>query len=357
MRSSVPRLPQLDDLVASHTSAHRRLADELRAAAPHVQSLFRFVQRRLVIESLANAQPTLVSDPAIVFPTPRSFLGLMLQRRMIAISTALRHIDARRTMRLEGLVEHVVVPSTPFALHALLEASNPSERETNPGMLRATPTNWVPEVNPFVHAPGPECAELVDAAIDMAGRAPAAAVARAGWLTFTLLSIHPFVDGNGRTSRMLFHAIAADELELGFDWGIAEQWSLQRVGYIDALKTGQRVGYYDPDRLDPQPFMRFSAEASTAGARLCAERVRLLQSEHRELVSRGFDPDAAMLLMAVRLNRIGTLGELGRLGLDDVRVTEIVEALTRRGILAWVPRHAGWRTMEHPDPLGLAVVR
>ena len=252
-----------------------------------------------------------------------------------------------------GLVEHIVAPSTPMALHALFESSNPMDRETNPGMLRATPVNWVPETNPFVHAEGPDCPPLVDAAIDMATRAPAPAVARAGWLTFTLLSIHPFVDGNGRTSRMMFHAVAADDLAVGLDWGIAEQWSLRRSLYIDALQRGQQVGSYVPERLDALPFMTFSAEASADGADLCRERLRVLSDEHSSLVAGGLGKDAAQVLLAVRLQRVATLRQLERLGHDDEALVAIVESLVHRNLLHWRSRHAGWRTADHPDPIGL----
>jgi hypothetical protein len=194
---------------------------------------------------------------------------------------------------------------------------------------------------------------LVEAAVDLAVRAPAPAVARAGWLTFTMLSIHPFVDGNGRTSRMLFHAVAGAELPLGFDWGIAEQWALHRDAYIEALQEGQRVGAYEPARLDPLPFMHLSARASAAGARLCTERARRLGAEVAELVDRGASVDAATVLVGVRLQRIATLGQLARLGLPDERLVEVVEALLAGGALRWAPRHAGWRTAEHPDPIGL----
>ena len=192
-----------------------------------VHALFVFQQQRLLVEALANTQPT-VSNQPLLFPAPRAFLSTMLQRRVGACAAAVRHVDSRIAMCRMGRVEHAADLSTPLALHALLESSNPMDRETNPGLLRATPVNWEPETNPFVHAEGPDCPPLVDASIDMATRAPAPAVARAGWLTFTLLSIHPFVDGNGHTSRMMFHAIAADDLAIGLDWGIAGPWWFHR---------------------------------------------------------------------------------------------------------------------------------
>jgi hypothetical protein len=350
---AVPPLPLLPAAIAArHAEAHARLAAALGAADPLVHSLFVFQQHRLLLESLANAQPTFSTTP-LLFPAPRSFLSTVLERRVRACAAAVRHVDSRIAMFRMGRLERTVDSSTPTALHALFESSNPMDRETNPGLLRATPVNWVPETNPFVHAEGPDCPPLVDAAIDMAVRAPAPAVARAGWLTFTLLSIHPFVDGNGRTSRMLFHAIAADDLAVGLDWGIAEQWSLRRAAYIDALQLGQKVGSYKPEQLDALPFMTFSAHVSADGADLCRERLRMLAEEHRSLMSAGLAGEAAQVLLAVRLQRVATLGQLDRLGHAGEALIAIVEAMVRHGVLRWAPRHAGWRTAEHPDPVGL----
>jgi hypothetical protein len=168
-----------------------------------------------------------------------------------------------------------------------------------------------------------------------------------------VLSIHPFVDGNGRTSRMLFHAIAGEDLGTGLDWGVAEQWSQRRPDYIDALQQGQRVGTYAPDRLDPLPFMVFSAGASTHGALLCRERLVQLDAQLAEARAAGLPDHAAMVVIAVRLQRIATLRQLERLGLPGERLVEVVEALVHAGALRWAPRHAGWRTAEHPDPIGL----
>ena len=154
--AGVPPMPPLPAaLVARHAAAHARLAADLDAADPRVHALFVFQQQRLLVEALANTQPT-VSNQPLLFPAPRAFLSTMLQRRVGACAAAVRHVDSRIAMCRMGRVEHAADLSTPLALHALLESSNPMDRETNPGLLRATPVNWEPETNPFVHAEGPD---------------------------------------------------------------------------------------------------------------------------------------------------------------------------------------------------------
>jgi hypothetical protein len=99
--------------------------------------------------------------------------------------------------------------------------------------------------------------------------------------------------------------------------------------------------------------MTLSAELSADGADLCRERLRVLAEQQRALVSRGLAPEAAQVLLAVRLQRIATLGQLDRLRHDDQALVAIVESLVRHELLRWAPRHAGWRTADHPDPIGL----
>ena len=61
---------------------------------------------------------------------------------------------------------------------------------------------------------------------------------------FQLVSIHPFADGNGRTSRLLMSCILA-----GFDLPIFYVYKSNRISYIQALekarKTGNTAVFYD----------------------------------------------------------------------------------------------------------------
>ena len=358
----VPMLPLLDErALSSYHEAHRALADSVAVAGP-AAAVFRGLQRRLLIESLANVQPIVagVQFPPL-FPAPRAFLTRAHLLRMRSAAAALEYVDSRLTMHRHGLIGGVLDQSTPLVLHALTEASRPSAKVSNAGMFRRTPIAFVEGLSPYRHPPGEQCDEMIGAAIDMASHAPAPAVARAAWLAFTLMSVHPFVDGNGRSARLLHLLLASTELPLRIDWGVVEQWSLDRTGYLDALRSGQMIGEFDPARLDARPFMTYAVETSTAGAHLARRRVEALTAEHHRLADRGYHDDHAVVTMAVEIHRVATirelsdLGDLGDPGGGRTRLTEVVKELVASGVLTWVGRGAGRRTPDGPEPMGLAV--
>ncbi|MCU1394208.1 MAG: hypothetical protein JWM34_2636 [Ilumatobacteraceae bacterium] len=352
---TVPPLPPTDPgLVDDHRIAHERLHRQVADRAPHAVTLFTVQQRRLVVESLAYVQPV-VSRPehAQVVVPPRAFLTRSAQRRMLGASVAFRHMDSRVTMYRSGDVPSVVVPSTPMVLHALLESAVPStDGETNPGMLRTTLTNWMPEANDYAHPPAHMVTELVDEAIHVANFADAPACARAAWLTFTMLSIHPFVDGNGRTSRALYMAMVAPSLPLGIDWGSLEQWSAWRGEYVAALQAGQQVDSYDPANMSAAAFIDFATRASIDGANLCAARIEAIERRLDEL-ERQVPRAHAVIETIVSMLGIATLAEVAACRLPAAEIDAVVADLIATGRLQWVHRPHGRRTMERPEPFGL----
>jgi hypothetical protein len=353
----VPLLPPLEpEVVVAHERAHDHLASAFRSAERSAQRLFVMVQRRIVVESLAYVQPVSANaDQQLIIPPPRAFLSRSKQRRMQGADAAFRHLDSRSAMRQLGSIAAVLHRTTPVVLHALLEGPAPSDRETNPGMLRVTPTSWKPEASSYIHPPAAVVPELVDASVRFVLEAPAPACVRASWLTFTMLSIHPFVDGNGRTSRALAMAVMADELALGIDWGLLEQWSVRRWAYIEALQAGQAIPEYDPLTLDPRPFIEFSTTMSIDGAVLCLQRLQFIGHLVDDAGRRGLSGDHALVYVAVQLLDHASMFELESLGLSAVEVTEIVDGLARSGLVRWAARPPSRRTADDPDRHALVV--
>ncbi len=349
-------MPPLDDeLPAAYDASHARLGAAFNDASAEVRMLFTFLQRRLVAESLAYLQPVEAAPrPPLMFPPPRAALTLAQQLRLQGARSAFRYLDSRSTMVRDGAIPTVVTVSTPHVLHALLEGPCPSSRETNAGMLRATPTAWKPEANSFMHPPAGMCEELVAAAVDLATTAPAHPCARAGWLTFAMLSIHPFVDGNGRTSRALFLAVSQEHLPLGVDWAVLDMWSYSRGAYVTALQAGQQVDRYTPEQMDARPFMTYAARTSADGAEMCIERIEALAAMHDHArTSIGLSPWAAAVWIAVRLHRSATPLELTDLGLPAQSIDDAIAELGSRGLLAWSARPHLRRTIADPSRTAL----
>lgn len=338
----VPPLPPLaPELLERHRLAHRDLAELLAESDDGVRTVFARLSRRQLVDSLAHLGPTLSDHrrPLLV-PAPRRFLPPGLVTRRAGAASAFAHLDSRLAMESRSLVDRVIATSTPEVVNAFVQLSSSPEKETNPGLVRATPTHWQPEANPFEHPAASKVASLLAAAVDLANNAPAPGIARAGWLAFTIMTVHPFVDGNGRTARALALALAAADLPLRVDWGLLEMWELDRQGYVTALQEGQQAAAYAPDRVDPLPFMVHTLVASTHGAELSRGRVAVFDVMLESFRSRGLDDVAGLLVAMVATDRFVETSDLeaavsvassDQVGLSIETIAELVHA----GFLAW----------------------
>ena len=354
---SVPAIPFVDgELLAEHERAHKSLADTQFAMPDDVARLFRDQQRRLMTESMANVQAVILraADQRMVLP-PRGYLSTSQTSRLASAANAFRHIDSRVALVATGGLDRVVDSATPLILHALLEAGSHG-KETNPGMLRTTVTSWLPHANRFTHPPAEAVAELYDATLHMIMYADVPACVKAGWTTFTMLTIHPFVDGNGRTSRALYMAVVAPSLPLLVDWGVLEQWAVWRTHYVSALQAGQNTDTYDYTRNSARPFVVFAIESSIAGAKLCEQRLHHLAERVAATEAGGLPRELAFVHTAIAIRGIATLHEVGECGLGYETTDAIVAELIRRDRLRWVPRPYGRRTPLAPDEFGLVAV-
>ena len=302
---SVPRVPAVStELDARYRAAHRSLALAMGSAAPEAIGLFRFLQHRLVVESLADVQPVLSRPLAqLLRPPPRAFLTRHNSCVCSELTPRVRHLDSRVAMRQQGMVPTVVCETTPIASHALFEGVAPSGRETNPGMFRTTPTSWRPEANAFAHPESNQRATLVGEAITTANDADAPAFVRAAWLTFTMLCIHPFVDGNGRTSRQRctwgWRGRSRARDRLGHHRAVVGRGEPIRRGApggptARALTTRSGSTRRPSSSSAPAPKRRSSGPSSAATA---SEAVRGRAVGLQQL---GLSTDAATVLVAVR---------------------------------------------------------
>lgn len=353
----VPHLPPVpDDLLAEHDHAHDSFAAAIGEADQRdaaVRPVFVHLARRIVIESLAHLHPVL-ADPGspLLVPPPRGHLTPVLARRRHGAAEAFRHVDVRLAMFRNGQAAHPLERSTPEVLNALLQSGPGTgladDVETNPGLVRATPTNWKAEANPFEHPPPERCRPLLEAAVAVATEAPAPAVARAGWLAFAINTVHPFVDGNGRTARACALAVAAAALPSALDWGLLEQWNLDRGGYVDALRAGQQSSGYAADDVDATPFVVHTARCSVRGARVSEARLGVVSELVAELREIGLDTVSAVAAGVVLVDRYAPLSLVGRLVAPWVAAEasgtvgeEVAIRLAEEGVLAWTDAPPG----------------
>ncbi|MFN3256704.1 MAG: Fic family protein [Ilumatobacter sp.] len=344
---AVPLLPPLaDDLLAQHAAAHESFAAGFEQAPGEVRDLFRYVQRRVLVESVANIRPVFDGRRA---PRRRRFVSPSMELRVRGCSVAFRHVDSRSAMWRDGHLDALVGPDTPMVVHALAESNDPGRRETNPGLVRSTDAGFDPTESDFRPPDGTECQRLLDATVGVANDAPMSAIARAGWMCAALLAIHPFVDGNGRTARLLFHLIAGSEVPARVDWGSLEIWADARPRYVSALKQTQSAstGRYRSDCIDTAPFMEFAVEASIAGAARTADRLQALRFvwEHDWT---SMSSTARILEMAVWLDGTARLSELEQLVLEPL-CSSLVNRLVDLGKMVW--DEAGLLRLANDHPI------
>jgi len=106
-------------------------------------------------------------------------------------------------------------------------------------------------------------------------------ILKAGVAHYQFVSIHPFMDGNGRTARALATLIL---YQRGYDlkrfYSLEEYYAEDLKGYYDALHECQGVHYYD----NPNPDITLWLEYFLNGAAIIFERVKekaLLASQKR----------------------------------------------------------------------------
>lgn len=234
-----------------------------------------------------------------------------------------------------GHVGTVVGTETPAVLNALAESGDPDQRETNPGLPRATNSGFDETNSGYIPAIPAECERLMAEAVHQVSRDDSPMIARAGWLATVTFAVHPFVDGNGRTARLLFLLVNSAGAESGTDWGSMEQWASNRERYIETLRmcTDPSIPAYDADRVETLPFMSYASELSTKGARLAVRRLDQINGMLGSFADAGPTEEHAIVAAAVLIDRNASLDELSLL-VDEPRLTNVVNDLVRDRVVA-----------------------
>lgn len=328
-----PLIPLSDGDVERNEAAHASLATALEESEEHVCQLFRVVQRRFILEAAATAGPIWAKRDSPVIVARRRLLSSTHRVRLAGVGDAIRHLDTRVTMVGLGVLDHVVYAETPFVVNAYAEGRQPKGEETNAGSIRTSSLTFLDDQADY-HPPVPEdCREMLSAAVEVVRAAPVAPITAAAWIALSMFAIHPFLDGNGRTARLLFHATHSMSLPGRVDWGSIEMWALDRRLYISELQRSYLgVSKGELDLIDPVPFSNFVLKCSIEGAERCRIRLAALGQTFARLSDR-VGPDAALVATFVWSERNVRYSELSELPLDPIEARTIANDLVTEGIL------------------------
>src|SRR6056297_144634 len=341
MKPLLPPLPSVEpEVVERCVRAMDDVAAALSAADEPARALFTAVQHRHVVEALTTVIPVASTTAAPVITPRRRFLSGALSGRTAAVRNALRHLDTRVAMVGLGALDHVVARETPYVLNALVEGQSPGGHETNAGSIRVTSSSFKDADNDYTPPEAARCGELLDAAVEVATTVPAQPVVTAGWLTLSMFAIHPFVDGNGRTARLLFHGIHSSAAGNGIDWGTIETWGLERHAYLSAIHRSVRpAGDGRVELVDPLPFIGFVTASVVAGAERVTRRLAALNEQLDRSQRTLGNSDEALVHAFVWSERNVRHADLVELALPDDRARAACNRLVAGGHLTWSERH------------------
>lgn len=283
MRDVLPPLPTVDPgLLAESDRVHALVHERLGSLEPDAALLVRRIAWRRLAEAAASAGGIEYDSrrPVLLLPPRRRSLPDGLATRLTACTAALDHITERIRRVDLGLLDHVLSPETPIVLNALAAGSGSADDGVTAGLIRVTESSFLDEGAEFVPPPAARCRELLDTVVATVRDRPAVHhLELAAWTSLLLFAVHPFSDGNGRTARLLFHALHSSALPGRHDIGSVESWSAHRRRYIEAIQRATPASARnDVARILPDEFARFAAEQSVAGAVRWLDRIAAVEA-------------------------------------------------------------------------------
>jgi hypothetical protein len=328
-----PLVPLDDEVIERNELAHASLAAALDGSDEHIRGLFRAVQRRCILEAAATTGPIWANRKSQVIVARRRLLSKRHRVRVAGVGDAIRHLDTRVTMVELGVLDHVVNAETPYVVNAYAEGRQPQGQETNAGSIRSSSLTFLDDHAVYEPPVPEECREMLSAAVEVVRSAPVAPITSAAWIALAMFAIHPFLDGNGRSARLLFHATHSASLPGRVDWGSIEMWALDRELYITEIQRSVgHVAKGELDLIDPMPFFDFVAKSSIDGAERCKKRLAALESMFDRL-SEKLGPDAALVATFVWSERNVRYAELSELPMDPIEARAIANDLVTEGVL------------------------
>lgn len=332
--ADLPDPPIVDAEALAHSDAAQEAVRSLVASLDDdVARLARRMMEHRSIEAIAGVgaiDPGTMSARWLI-PPRRRHLSARHAARFDGVSRGMEHIRRRIESVRAGALDHVIARETPMVLNAMVAAAAGHDDDGEAGLIRRRQAGFVDHGAVFV-PPDPEhCEHLYDRAIDglraHTGRHP---LELAAWITMLMFTIHPFVDGNGRTARLMFTALHAGDSEL-LDIGAMEAWTADRRRYISAIERAAPAG--EPNSVAgivPSAFAEFAVACSIVGAERWRRRIDHIASSvdgwRSEL------GEAVLTYAFIRFERNVTRHDLCELA-PEPRQIAIAEELVRHGLV------------------------